>query len=161
MTHSEHKRQSQGWRHFPYALLRDFHDGDTCEVHVDQGFGGYRRVGIRIYGLSAPEVSGKEKSIGLDALRIAREVAWTHDGGSLEPACELWTWKQSFDRYVGRIVIAGKFDLAIGILALGGGRAWDGKTERPTFEQFPVVDVDAEVAEYQRILARDFRAPGA
>lgn len=149
---------AQGWRHFPFARLRDFHDGDTCEVEVDQGFDGYRRVGIRIYGLSAPEVSGKEKPIGLDALRIARELAWSGEAIDGTP-CELWTWKQSFNRYVGRIEIAGqrRFDLAQAILALGGARAWDGKTERPRFDALPVADPDAEVAEYQRLLARDFR----
>lgn len=149
---------AQGWRHFPHARLRSFHDGDTCEIEVDSGFGAYQRVAVRIYGLSAPEVSGKERLHGLDALRLARELAWA--GEEIDgPPCALWTWKQSFNRYVGRIEIRGvrKFDLAQAILSLGGARAWDGKTERPTFDVFPVLDTDAEITEYQRLLARDFR----
>lgn len=148
----------QGWRHFPHARLRDFHDGDTCEVEVDSGFGAYQRVAVRVYGISAPEVSGAEKAHGLDALRLARELAWTGEAIDGAP-CELWTWKQSFARYVGRIEIRGqrKFDLAQALLGLGGARAWDGKTERPRFDAFPVAHPDAEVAEYQRLLARDFR----
>lgn len=149
-----------GWRYFPHATLRDFHDGDTCEVEVDSGFGAYQRVQVRIYGLSAPEVSGKERGIGLDAMRIARELAWSGECMDGTP-CALWTWKQSFTRYVGRIEIRGQrnFDLAKAILALGGARAWDGKTERPEFGAFPVANPDVEVAIYERILARDFRAP--
>lgn len=148
----------QGWRHFPFARLRDFHDGDTCEVEVDSGFGAYQRVAVRIYGISAPETKGKEKPIGLDALRIARELAW--NGEEIDgPPCELWTWKQSFHRYVGRIQVCGarKFDLGRAIIALGGARAWDGKTERPSFDEFPVNEPMPELAEYERLLARDFR----
>lgn len=149
-----------GWRYFPHATLRDFHDGDTCEIEVDSGFGAYQRVAVRIFGISAPEVSGKEKGIGLDALRIARELAWS--GELIEgPPCALWTWKQSFNRYVGRIQIRGQrtFDLAQAILAEGAARAWDGKAARPEFAEFPVANADVEVALYQRLLARDFRAP--
>jgi len=149
---------AQGWRHFAFARLIDMHDADTAEVSIDQGFGGYQRVAVRIYGISAPEVSGKEKPIGLDALRIARELAWA--GEAIDgPPCMLWTWKASFARYVGRIEVVGqrRFDLAQAILVLGGARAWDGKTERPRFDAFPVADPDAEVTEYQRLLARDFR----
>lgn len=148
---------AQGWRHFPHARLRDFHDGDTCEVEVDSGFGAFQRVAVRLFGLSAPEVSGAERGIGLDALRMARELAWKDGAGVDGPAVQLWTWKQSFNRYVGRIQVDGRFDMAQAILALGGARAWDGKTARPVFESFPVGDPEAEVAEYQRLLARDFR----
>lgn len=146
-----------GWRHFPHARLRDFHDGDTCEVDVDSGFGASHRVAVRLFGLSAPEVSGNERGMGLDAVRIARELAWTGEAVDGAP-CALWTWKQSFNRYVGRIEIRGQrnFDLVRAILALGGGLAWDGKTARRAFEEFPVEDCDLEVAEYERILARDF-----
>lgn len=94
--------------------------------------------------------------MGLDALRIARELAWK--GGQIEgPRLQLWTWKQSFNRYVGRILIDERFDLARAILALGGARAWDGKTERPVFTEFPVSRPEAEVVEYERLLARDFK----
>jgi len=148
---------SSVWRYFPFARLRDFHDGDTCEVEVDSGFGASHRVAVRLFGLSAPEVSGAERPMGLDALRMARELAW-RDGAHVDGTpVELWTWKESFNRYVGRVLVDGKFDLARAILALGGGRAWDGKTSRPEFKEFPVADHGAEVAEYERLLSRDFK----
>lgn len=44
-------------------------------------------------------------------------------------------------------------------MALGGGRAWDGRGERPEFgDTFPIQNPDVEVAIYKRILARDWQA---
>lgn len=156
------------WRHFPYARARDFHDGDTLEVEVDQGFGTYQRVAVRLYGISAPEVSGAEKPWGLRALEAARASLW--GGGFAQEEdlfrgkpCELWTWKQSFTRYVGCVGVyhgasaaSGTTDLARSIIARGAARAWDGKTARPSFESFPVADVGPELDEYDLIRARDF-----
>lgn len=153
-----------GWRHFPTGIVREIHDADTLTVEVhtiieaDCGFGHWVRtldrqyVDVRLFGLSAPEVTGNEKIIGLSALAIARELV-----GAELPDCQLWTWKASFNRYVGRVLVAGKFDLVRAILSLGGGHAWDGKTKRRAFTEFPVSDVESEIKEYDRLLARDFK----
>lgn len=157
---------SAKWWFFPNAAVLEMHDADTLTaqilttIEVDCGFHNTVRsehrhvVSIRLYGLSAPEVSGVEKPLGLDALKIAQELVG--QSGAV-PTCELWTWKSSFNRYVGRVMIEGKYDLARAIIALGGGRAWDGRTKRPTFEAFPTANPEAECVEYDRLLARDFR----
>lgn len=158
---------AQGWRSFLHARMREWHDGDTCEVEIDSGFGAYHRVAIRVYGLSAPEVSGVEAPLGVMAREVARDIA------KPDSQCQLWTWRQSFTRYVGRIVLAGGADVALMLIERGFARAWDGKTKRPrhdgvvqagerheegpTFEAYPIADPLAEVAEYRRILQRDFR----
>lgn len=156
---------SLGWRHFPRARARDFHDADTLEVEVDLGFGSYQRIAVRLFGLSAPEVSGLEKPLGLEALETARSVLWGPGFAQEEDVyrgkpCALWTWKQSFSRYVGRVDVlrhGGADDLAQSILERGVARAWDGKAARPTFEQFPVADAAVEVGAYKALLERAFR----
>lgn len=140
---------AQGWRYFPYCKVIDFHDGDTCEVEVDSGFGAYHRVSVRVYGISAPEVRGAEKDAGLEALKRARDIAWGCDA-------ELWTWKQSFTRYVGRIRLANLgIDFAEAMVSTGLVRAWDGKTERPLFP-VPTDGKQRELELYRAILERDF-----
>lgn len=144
---------TQAWRHFRYARVLTWHDGDTCEVEVDSGFGASHRVAIRVFGVSAPEVSGVETQLGMMAREGARAVA------PPDSACQLWTWKQSFNRYVGRVVLGDGADVAAILTSRGLTRAWDGKTARPVFEQYPVPHVAAERAEYERLLARDFQDP--
>lgn len=155
---------SQGWRHYPHARLVDMHDGDTCEVRVDHGFALYHHVGVRLYGVSCPEVSGAEKPMGQEALRVARTIAWDaaerSDLGIDGTACELWTWKASFGRYVGRVVLPGGVDLARAVIMAGHGYAWDGKTERRAFdpERFPMrAPALEEATAYDRLLRRDFQ----
>lgn len=154
---------SQGWRHYRHARLVDFHDGDTCEVQVDHGFSLFHHVEVRLYGVSCPELTGAEKPMGQDALRTARGIAWhateKADLGIDGTPCELWTWKASFGRYVGRVVLAGGIDLARAIIESGYGHAWDGKTERRPFapERFPLrAPALEEGTYYDRLLRRDF-----
>lgn len=142
------RQMSQDWRSFPHARLISFYDADTISVEVDQGFGCACHIRVRLFGLCAPELTGDERAIGKEALRIAKEIA------NLPLSCGLWTWKQSFSRYVGRIVFDNNLDLAREIIARGGGRAWDGRTARPQF--LVPLDVNLELIEYSRLLARDF-----
>lgn len=155
---------SQIWRHYRYARLVDMHDGDTCAVEIDHGCELRQLLRVRLYGVSCPEVSGEEKPMGQDALRVARTIAWDaaerSDLGIDGTPCEVWTWKASFGRYVGRVVLAGGVDLARAIITAGHGYAWDGKTERRAFapDRFPLrAPALEEVAAYERLLARDFR----
>lgn len=155
---------AQGWRHYRYARLVDFHDGDTCSVQVDHGFAMYHQVEVRLFGLSCPELTGAEKPLGQDALRIARTIAWqgAHDAEVAATdgiPCELWTWRSSFSRYVGRVVLAGGTDIARAVIESGYGHAWDGKTERRPFDpsRFPMpAPAIEEAALYDWLLRRDF-----
>lgn len=155
---------AQGWRHYRHARLVDLHDGDTCEVRVDHGFALFHHVEVRLYGISCPEMTGAEKPMGQDALRIARGIAWDaaerSDLGIDGTPCELWTWKASFGRYVGRVVLAGGIDLARAVILAGHGHAWDGKTERRPFlpDRFPLrAPALEEATAYDRLLRRDFQ----
>jgi endonuclease YncB( thermonuclease family) len=45
----------------PYpAVVRDWHDGDTCHIDLDLGFGLILSLSCRIYGINAPELSTPE-----------------------------------------------------------------------------------------------------
>ena len=58
----------------PYpAVVRDWHDGDTCHVDLDLGFGVQLTtpVSCRIYGINAPELS---TDAGKVAASAAREI---------------------------------------------------------------------------------------
>jgi endonuclease YncB( thermonuclease family) len=46
----------------PYpAVVRDWHDGDTCHIDVDLGFGIHATgFSCRVYGINAPELSTPE-----------------------------------------------------------------------------------------------------
>ena len=65
----------------PYpAIVRDWHDGDTCHMDIDIGFGnieaaydldGRPRLSCRIYGINAPELSTQA---GKDALVYAKSL---------------------------------------------------------------------------------------
>lgn len=141
---------SQGWRHFPFARVVGFVDGDTCKVEVDQGFGGKQDVLVRIFGISAPDTNRtEEREIAKISTKSAQSL---FDPGV---ACELSTWRQSFTRYVGIVVISGR-DAALDLLQLGVARAWDVKKPRPVFTEFPIKAVEPEVEEYLSIVRRDF-----
>jgi len=142
---------TQGWRRYEYARVIEFHDGDTCTVEIDHGFKVKQSISVRLFGISCPETRGKEKAAGVQALAGAMEFLLPRP-----PECLLWTWKMTFTRYVGRILLGGERDLARLMLESGLGQAWDGKTERLEFKEFPVADTAVEVAEYDRLLERDW-----
>jgi micrococcal nuclease len=48
------------------AFVIDVHDGDTCTVDIDLGFGIWmRNQKLRFYGINAPELTGEQKQSGL------------------------------------------------------------------------------------------------
>jgi endonuclease YncB( thermonuclease family) len=150
----------KSWRRYKYARVVQFHDGDTCEVEIDQGFGGKMTVAVRLFGVSAPETDVEvERAIGIESREAARALL---SASPFSSSCVLWTWKMSFNRYVGRLVIeehdAPSADFARLLIANGVVRAWDVRLPRPVFTAFPAVDRAAEMAEYDRVLRRDFRA---
>lgn len=146
---------SQGWRSYPYARIAQWHDGDTCSVEIDHGFGVSQKISVRVYGVSAPEVTGKERDDGMLALEFVSKRFTGH-------LVNLWTWKKSFDRYVGLMVTRGDgIDIAAEILGSRLARAWDGVTARPSWTHDNngdmVIVADDELKRYASILARDFK----
>lgn len=76
-------------------------DGDTIQVNVDLGFRINREIRVRLIGVNAPEVYGKNKEEGL---RVAEALASLL--GENRP-CRIRTYrdKLSFDRYLADTLI--------------------------------------------------------
>lgn len=85
----------------PYpARVLDVHDGDTCHLDVDLGFGitataytvtGHPRLSCRVWGINAPELD-------TDAGKAARDYART----LLTPGLLVEVLSHGFDKYGGR-----------------------------------------------------------
>jgi micrococcal nuclease len=53
------------------------YDGDTIRVDIDLGLGVWlRNQTLRLYGINAPEVAGKEKEQGIEARDWLRAWLW-------------------------------------------------------------------------------------
>lgn len=97
-------------RYYPARMLR-WLDADTCEVEVDQGFGGKQGEQIRLLDYDAPE---EGEPLAEDATQRANMIAPV---GSL---VQLESHKnrngkeaRSFIRYLGRITNAYGIDVAV------------------------------------------------
>lgn len=96
----------------PYpAVVRDWHDGDTCHIDIDLGFSnieaaydldGRPRLSCRVYGINAPELSTE-----------AGKLARAHANQVCPPGTHVTLVSHSWDKYGGR------FD---GTIILPGGR---------------------------------------
>jgi endonuclease YncB( thermonuclease family) len=85
----------------PYpGIVRDFHDGDTCHVDVDLGFGfilaarnlaGKPLISCRIYGINAPELN---TGAGKAALAYAQQIC--------PPGTAVEVLSHNYDKYGGR-----------------------------------------------------------
>lgn len=54
--------------YFYKAIVTDVHDGDTCTVDIDLGFGIWmKQQKLRFYGINTPELHGIEKEAGIKA----------------------------------------------------------------------------------------------
>jgi len=137
---------SQGWRSWPFAEVAGVVDGDTLSITVDQGFDSFQRVRVRVYGVNCPERG-----------RPGYAEATEFSAQALGKPCQLWTWRKSFDRYVGRLLVGLTLeDLGLELLRAGHALAWDGRGEAPT--GFDSIDRAAEMAQYEAFLMRDFQA---
>lgn len=105
----------------PYpAIVADWHDGDTCHVQLDLGFGvlfgrgldGKPVVNCRIYGINAPELATPE---GKAALAFATALC--------PPASRVSILSHGWDKYSGRfdgaITLPDGSDFATKMLAAG------------------------------------------
>jgi endonuclease YncB( thermonuclease family) len=96
----------------PYpAIVRDWHDGDTCHLDLDLGFGFYLHatdlggknvISCRIFGINAPELN-----------TAAGKLALTYAQGLCPPNTPVTVLSHGWDKYGGR------FD---GTLTLPGGQ---------------------------------------
>jgi endonuclease YncB( thermonuclease family) len=87
----------------PYpALVLDWHDGDTCHLNLDLGFGvilsGYDTtprpvISCRVAGINAPELSDPDGS-GQEAAAYARQLA--------PPGTRVTVVSHGWDKYGGR-----------------------------------------------------------
>lgn len=85
----------------PYpGIVRDWHDGDTCHVDLDLGFGvilsahnldGHPLVSCRIYGINAPELA---TAPGKASLAYAQQLC--------PPGTAVTVVSHGFDKYGGR-----------------------------------------------------------
>ena len=87
------------------AIITDVYDGDTVTADIDLGFDIWRRnERLRLYGIDAPEVRGKERPEGLlsrDALRdrlVGKEVT----------ICTIRDKTGKYGRYLVRIFEQGR-----------------------------------------------------
>jgi endonuclease YncB( thermonuclease family) len=90
----------------PYpAVVRDWHDGDTCHIDVDLGFGLILSLSCRIFGINAPELStpeGKAAKLTADALcPPGRRVSVLSHG-----------WDKYGGRFDGTITLPPEIDFA-------------------------------------------------
>jgi micrococcal nuclease len=52
--------------YFYKAIVTDVHDGDTCTVDIDLGFGIWMKdQKLRLYGINTPELHGNDKEAGI------------------------------------------------------------------------------------------------
>ena len=66
--------------YFYRARVVDVYDGDTCRVDIDLGFNTFlRREKIRLSGINAPELRGKERESGLKSRDYLRELILDKD----------------------------------------------------------------------------------
>lgn len=87
---------------YPGCIVRDWHDGDTCHIDIDLGFGSYELshdfdgkpiLSCRIFGINAPELSNPDGS-GLAALAYAEQLC--------PPGTRVTVLSHGWDKYGGR-----------------------------------------------------------
>lgn len=106
----------------PYpGVVRDWHDGDTCHIDVDLGFGeflsshdldGHPVVSCRVYGINAPE-------LGTPAGREALASALTFCPPGTRVTVTSHGWDKYGGRFDGTITLPDGSDFAALMLAAG------------------------------------------
>jgi micrococcal nuclease len=106
-------------------------DGDTIECEVDVGFRLTTRQRFRLKGYNAPELRGRESSLGKKAKVYLDELLFNTILDSLR--MELISYKtDSFGRWLCDFEINGE-DLVTHLITEGYGVEWNGKGKRPSF----------------------------
>ncbi|MCH7722230.1 MAG: thermonuclease family protein [Bacteroidetes bacterium] len=82
------------------ANVTSVYDGDTCTVDIDLGLHTWvRKEKIRLYGINAPEIRGKERPKGLKSRDFLREQIL----GKEITIETLKDKKGKYGRYIGKI----------------------------------------------------------
>ena len=102
-------------------------DGDTIDCDVDLGFHLRARLRFRLLWYDAPEMTGPEKILGLQA-RDHLELLATGLEVMLRTAKG-----DSFGRWLCDVILPNGDDLVTELVADGWGVRWDGKGQRPQF----------------------------
>lgn len=103
----------------PYrAVIDRVHDGDTCSVLIDLGFGELTYQPVRMQGMNAPELSTPE---GLAAYQFALTVI--PPGTPILLTVER-DFVQSFTRFVCRVMLPDGQDFAAVMIAAGHAVPW-------------------------------------
>jgi endonuclease YncB( thermonuclease family) len=111
----------------PYpGIVRDWHDGDTCHVDLDLGFGimlaSYNLDGkvlyrCRIFGINAPELRTQE---GKDALAYANQLC----PAGTRVTVSSYHWDKYGGRFDGTITLPDGTDLGTAMIAAGHAVAY-------------------------------------
>jgi endonuclease YncB( thermonuclease family) len=127
-----------------FGIVRDNHDGDTCGVDLDMGFGmaaltrsvynGKRLLTCRLYGLDAPELR----------VRVAGVLVENADGAAardylaalIPPGTPVKVLSHLWDREGGRFDgelerVADGLNVNADMVASGHAKAWDGTGPKP------------------------------
>src|SRR4051812_17700475 len=95
----------------PYpAVVHDWHDGDTCHVDLDLGFGLKLALSCRIFGINAPELS---TATGPASREYARLLCPTSTAVSITSH----GWDKYGGRFDGEITLPDGSDFATQMLA--------------------------------------------
>ena len=87
------------------AIITDVYDGDTVTADIDLGFDIWRRnERLRLYGIDAPEVRGKERPEGL----LARDALRERLVGKEVTICTIKDKTGKYGRYLVRIFERGR-----------------------------------------------------
>lgn len=114
------------------AKIVEWKDADTPVVTIDLGFTVTKTEIVRVRWLNTPEITGKEKPLGIAALNFARELA---------PVGSLVMLKShkpgggdKFGRYLADITLNDGRDYATTVISAGHGKQWNGQGQKPTWD---------------------------
>ena len=115
---------------FPYygpypATIAEWHDGDTCRMVIDLGFGLAMHLSCRCYGINAPELSSGKP--GADATAAARALA--PEGSQVTVLSH--NWDKYGGRFLGEIRLAGGRSFAEEMISGGHARPYFGVGPKP------------------------------
>ena len=97
----------------PYpAKVDSWHDGDTCHMSIDLGFGLGAWLSCRVYGINAPELNTQA---GKDARDYARQIC--PDGTTVTVVSH--GWDKYGGRFDGQILLPDASDFAKAMLDAG------------------------------------------
>jgi endonuclease YncB( thermonuclease family) len=109
----------------PYtATIAAWHDGDTCAMDVELGFGLVLGLSCRVYGINAPELA---TAAGLSARDYARQLALP--GSQVQVLSH--GWDKYGGRFLGEITLASGAPFADAMIAAGHALAYFGKGPKP------------------------------